>query len=348
MVRLPAAFFVVLVALFATASPPALASQRLSGTVKNFEDAPFNLIGCGGALVDTEVGNVDYYIKPNARYSNNGTKHIVALEVQFTLLNSFDEVLGHLVGVDDKGLGPGLNSEATWSWLNLYPTVRKIECAPYRARFSDATTWTNDFKVHARPADASAPPTNLEHPATCKVTLADKSRIDIPWDNPGCAAERKAFAAKAHPATCSVKLADGRTIDIPWNNPGCTDVRKTWASGKESAGTVTAPPAVASIDFTLPLVDGHPEMCVVRDGVNAPRYPQWTSDSCEEARVKWSLLPSYMREELWDSHDGAPENLDRGHPAHCTPWRDKTVHWLWSSGQCNDARLKWEALHPKT
>ncbi|HEY0393942.1 MAG TPA: hypothetical protein VGD01_05560 [Candidatus Elarobacter sp.] len=370
----PLAAAAATIACLVLAAPTASASLTLNTSTVNFNDAPLTIVNCAATLADTEFGNVNYYFRPHAGYVNASSKMIVAVKVVFVVRDAFDEKLDEYVGQDDAIIGAGNHGNASWEWLNLHDTARNVTCMPYMARFSDGTTWTNDFKQHApRNPEPAAPPAAPkperppahttaapDHPATCRVTLADKSQIEIPWANAGCANARRAFAARAHPSSCSVRLADGRTIEIPWENAGCADARRAWLNGGSAAaaagGGKNAPPvpataapaptpaAIVEVDYDAQNVDGHPVTCVVREG-DRIRKPLWQTESCEKARAEWALQPAYMRALLWDSHDAAPENLDNGHPKYCTPTANKSLHSTWSSSICTDARLKWGTIH---
>ena len=368
----------VMTACAVLTAPPASATQTLSASTTNYAGAPFTLDACSATLADTDFGNVDYYFRPDAAFTNRSARTIVALKILFVVRDGFDDELERYIGLDDTRMPRGTQIEGSWEWINIHSTARTVTCMPYAARFSDGTTWTNDFR-HAvtrrapKPRRTAAPhpatpgpsahrqPANGppgEHPATCRVTLADKSQIEIPWNNPGCASARKSFAARTHPRTCTVLLADGRPIEIPWDNAGCADVRRAWINGgtppPANASPAAAPasraPATVMVDYNDPLADGHPVTCVLRTG-DTEEWPRWETDVCAPARAEWAAQPQYMRETLWDEHDGAPANLENGHPKFCTPSAYKGVHEPWSAAACQNARLKWEKIqsapHPR-
>ena len=328
---------VVLVFLVAAARLPARADKPLAAKVVNADGAPIRVLSCSAKLADTEM-YLNFYIRARAQLENVTAKRIIAVKMLFTVRNAFDEELDKQQLTDDVEITSGESNGAAFEWTKLYDNTHTIVCAPLMVKFSDGTTWTNDFKPHKR---------IIRRAATPAAVVRQRSATPAP--------------ARPHPmhypSTCRVRLADGRSIDIPWNNAGCRPVRTVPSHQPVPSPAASPPPAspqpassagplrAVLIDYEVIGPNGYPATCIVIEGGRSHASP-WESDECEHARETWAEVPQYMRENLWDRHDGAAENLDNGHPKFCTPAASKSVHILWQSYLCKNARLKWATIHP--
>ncbi len=334
------AAFVVLVFLLAAARLPARADKPLAAKVANADGAPIRVLSCSAKLADTDQGMyLNFYIRAQAQLENVTAKRIIAVKMLFTVRNAFDEELDKAQLTDDVEIASGESNGAVFEWTKLYDATHTIVCAPLMVKFSDGTAWTNDFKPqHKRIIRRAATPAPVARRRSATPAPARPHPVQ-------------------HPSTCRVTLADGRSIDIPWNNAGCTPVRTVPSHQPVPSPAASAPLAspqpassagsvrAVSIDYEAIGPNGHPATCIVVDGGRSHTSP-WESDECEHARETWAVVPQYMRENLWDRHDGAAENLDNGHPKFCTPAASKSFHVIWQSYLCKNARLKWATIHP--
>ena len=128
---------------FLLVGTPALADTTLQTTIYNYPNAPVKITACSASLDDTDVGNVDYYLRPKASYYNASSKDIKALELKFILMDGFDTIIGRKGGIDHDGLSAGNSDNGSWEYIAFPNTTSEVKCVLERVKFTDGTTWTN-------------------------------------------------------------------------------------------------------------------------------------------------------------------------------------------------------------
>jgi len=306
-------------------------------------NAPVSIQACAAGW--TDLGYSMLSVGESVSFVNRALEPVVAVRFRFELRTTFGEELDTHYGTSEGLYSTNVLIESTRHGdKRFYPAPHSILCSVDTVKFRSGRMWqVGDPPVPLVTSSTSESATTssgkADHPATCKVTLADKSQIDIPWENAGCAAARRAFVARAHPATCKVTLADKSEIEIPWDNPGCAAARK--------ARDATSTTPLVSYDYDGQKQSGHPVSCSIVTG-DAQKTVAWASDECAPARAQWAAEPDWMHAHLWDDHDSAPENLVDGHPKYCDPFTSgllKGIHYVWSMPICKNARTKWDVIH---
>src|SRR5579862_3488023 len=138
--------------VFAIMPITAPADQRLA-TVANGPSVPVRIDACAAQLADTSVGNVNYWIDEEVKFTNAGGQPITALRFQFDLLYAFGSRLRTMYGDVQGEFSPGVLIEPhydmvaerftsnVWSAINIDPNVSEVACSVSRVRFQDGTVW---------------------------------------------------------------------------------------------------------------------------------------------------------------------------------------------------------------
>jgi hypothetical protein len=164
----------------------ALSQPALEPILANRPDAPFKITGCTGSL-----GKDDYgfeHLKLRATLQNIGQRRIVAMKMTVITLTAFNDVQQNFDFEADEQMAPYEIVSADWETQVLYDTTRALKCIPYMAKFSDASTWTNDMKYKPPKARRATP---APHPKTCYVRTRDGGEMEIPWTDAECLPRKK-------------------------------------------------------------------------------------------------------------------------------------------------------------
>jgi len=253
---------------------PALSKKTLEFAVVD-NGAPVKILGGEAYLSDTDVGNYDYYRNFCFLLKNTDqTRTVRAVRMKERDSNVFGEALGVITygTYDEQLIEPGKETRfssqynPTFRWteceksINIHPTITKIEVSIDTVLFTDGTQWREEI---SRPS----PPALISHPATCAVKLSDGSRIEIPWDNKGCAAARGAWVKKHSPIA---------PTPLP-------------------SATLSSPPSKVIPTFNGPfwyadggMIDGHPVVCSAMHPDGRLFYARWNDDACTPARAAWA------------------------------------------------------------
>jgi hypothetical protein len=193
--------------LFAGAAPAAAADQDITTQILTQTDAPVSIDKCSGYLHQ----NGDF-VDEDADFTVRATQGVTAVRLLFDYYSPFGNHLGSQYGTITGTWKPGAVVKGNgWQSANQWAVVYAVRCSVDAAKFADGTTWVaqgsaagaaassgSSASSGGSPAAASGAGSSA-HPGTCNVELIDKTRIDIPWENPGCAKARAAWI-KAHPA----------------------------------------------------------------------------------------------------------------------------------------------------
>jgi hypothetical protein len=180
----------VLLLASAMTAPASAQNKDLASTIVPQAAAPIGIDSCHAYLRDTGA-----YIDEDVDFTSHAPKAVTAIRFLFRYFDPFGRDVGAQYGTitgtfksDTPVKGSG------WQSANTWPAVAAVRCSVDDVKFEDATTWQGTAQTAAQPT----PPAN-DHPTSCTVTLIDKTKIDIPWDNPGCGKARASWA-KTHPA----------------------------------------------------------------------------------------------------------------------------------------------------
>ncbi len=143
-------FLVLLLLLCA----PASAAESLAVTILAQPTSPIQIVDCNARLLDTRVGNVDYYLAAAVAFKNTSTKTATAVEFGFSEFDVFGTFLGgtagQVTGTYSTGaeLDPRKNPFTNlpwpmWSWVNLYDSVNTVRCSVLKVLFDDGSQWSS-------------------------------------------------------------------------------------------------------------------------------------------------------------------------------------------------------------
>jgi hypothetical protein len=130
-------------ALMLAIQSSASAEETLKTTFTNEVSSPLQITECSAMLLDTEVGNIDYWFQPHAVYSNKSHRDIKAIEIRFTLMDGFDTVLTRKFGIDSDGVEAGRLGGGTWKWIGFPQATSEVTCSVAKVKFTDGATWIN-------------------------------------------------------------------------------------------------------------------------------------------------------------------------------------------------------------
>ena len=162
--------------------------------------APISIDMCQGYL-HQDGGFVD----EDADFTNHSPQAVTAVRLLFEYYSPFGNRLGSQYGTITGSWKPNASVKGNgWQSANQWASVYAVRCSIDAIKFQDGTTWIAQQPAPAASSSAASAASGSApaHPATCNVELIDKTRIDIPWGNAGCAKARAAWS-KAHPAAAS-------------------------------------------------------------------------------------------------------------------------------------------------
>ncbi|MGP6188477.1 MAG: hypothetical protein ACLPSH_00015 [Vulcanimicrobiaceae bacterium] len=177
-------------------APAAAADQDVTTQTLTQTDAPISIDKCQGYLHQ----NGDF-VDEDADFTIKGDQGVTAVRLLFDYYSPFGNHLGSQFGTITGTWKAGTSVKGNgWQSANQWAVVYAVRCSVDAVKFADGSSWSSPGSV-AGTSSASTGSTGSGalnggasgHPATCNVELIDRSRIDIPWDNPGCAKARAAW-----------------------------------------------------------------------------------------------------------------------------------------------------------
>ena len=172
-------------------APASAQDKDLASTIVPQADAPIGVDSCHAYLRDGDTS-----INEDVNFTNHASKAVTAIRFLFRYFDPFGRDVGAQYGTITGNFKSGTAVKGSgWQSANTWPAISAVRCSVDDVKFEDAATWQAAAQTAAKP-----PAPANDHPASCTVTLIDKTKIDIPWDNPGCGKARASWA-KTHPAT---------------------------------------------------------------------------------------------------------------------------------------------------
>lgn len=131
---------------------PASAAETLYTRIASQPTSPVQIIDCNSALLDTRVGNIDYYLAAAVAFKNISPKTATAIEFGFGEFDVFSSFLGGTAGQMTGTYSPNVEIDPRknpitnlpwpmWQWINLYDTVNTVRCSVDKVLFDDGTIW---------------------------------------------------------------------------------------------------------------------------------------------------------------------------------------------------------------
>lgn len=145
---------------------PTSAFENLSTRIASQPTSPVRILSCEASLLDTDVGNIDYYLAAAVSFENTSPKTASAIEFGFREFDVFGSFLGGTAGQmtgtysTDVEIDPRKNPITNlpwpiWRWINLYDTASAVKCSVEKVLFDDGTIWSATAPVATSPAPSS-------------------------------------------------------------------------------------------------------------------------------------------------------------------------------------------------
>jgi hypothetical protein len=176
-----------------TLASASAADTDLTTQIVTQSAAPVSIDKCQGYL-HQDGGFVD----EDADFTVRSAQAVTAVRLLFDYYSPFGNHLGSQYGTITGSWKQGASVKGNgWQSANTWAAVYTVHCSVDAVKFEDGSTWPPD--AGASSAATGSSDTSGGRPTTCNVELIDKTRIDIPWENAGCAKARAAWT-KSHPA----------------------------------------------------------------------------------------------------------------------------------------------------